>query len=157
MYATQNWELHVYKVIYKVNWKSSSSPWGKTSFFKSPECCCENLSFFPRASYFYHQMGKTTSWKDFVIMGLAFAMMIDTELGSESFTLIFHTAGCQRGSHLDWACPEKAPDWNEASTQRGSSQSLNAESVLKIKVITVVPCFVTLFRVCNICLSQQRE
>lgn len=45
-------------------------------------------------------------------MGLAFAMMIDTKLGSESLTLIFHTVGCQRDSHLDQAFLEKAADWN---------------------------------------------
>lgn len=71
-------------------------------------------------------------------MGLAFALMIDTKLGSESFTLIFHTEGCQRGSHLDQAFPEKAADWNEARTQHGSCQGLNAEMILKIKIITVV-------------------
>lgn len=67
-------------------------------------------------------------------MGLAFAMMIDTKLGSESFALIFHTEECQqRGSHLD-----QAADWKRARTQRGSSQSLHAEMILKILVITVV-------------------
>lgn len=71
-------------------------------------------------------------------MGLAFAMMIDTKLGSESFTLIFHTQRCQRGSHLDQAFPRKAADWKEARTPCGSSQALDAEMRLKTKVITEV-------------------
>ncbi len=67
-----------------------------------------------------------------MVTGLAFAIMIDTQLESESFTLIFHTKGRQL-SHLDEAFPEKAADWQGARTKHGTSQTLSAEMmILKI-------------------------
>lgn len=83
-------------------------------------------------------------------MGLAFAKMTDTKLGNDSLTLIFHTEGCQRGSHL-----EIMP--YQTKKQTGIKPEHIAGDDTKIKVICSVLKWCVLFGVCNICLSQQRE
>lgn len=124
--------MNVCKVIYKVNWKSCPPhPEGKQASSKALNAAVK--IFVQKACCSCHQMDKTTSWKDLVIMGLAFAMMTDTELGEWVIRIDISYGGVSARLSPRQAFPEKAADWKEARTQRRSSRALIAEMILKNK------------------------